>query len=41
MKRAAPLRPAPRSNLDCTKLTGTLGGKLGDSLPLYTCLSSL
>ncbi|KAL4427436.1 hypothetical protein ABPG77_000725 [Micractinium sp. CCAP 211/92] len=28
-------------NLDCTKLTGTLGGKLGDSLPLYTCLSSL
>ena len=29
---------APCSNLDCTKLTGTLGGKLGDSLALYTSL---
>lgn len=32
---------APCSNLDCTKLTGTLGGKLGDSLALYTSLASL
>lgn len=27
--------------LDCKKLTGTLGGRLGDSLALYTSLASL